>query len=92
MFGDRSPSKKHIDHFWLSCIEQIVGPNIKKVVFALQVHETLPNGVTQQKLNVTGAFDANLNQKLQTLFESVASGYTQKGVDFAKSLLPRSES
>ena len=42
-----------------------------------------------QKLALDGGTDAEVNKKLQELFQAIASSITRKGLDFLKSILPQ---
>jgi hypothetical protein len=59
----------------------------RRVFCILTAFEIRTGGVAVQKLSVSGAVDPALNKKLQELFDLIASGFSQQGLEFLKTLL-----
>lgn len=56
--------------------------------YVFNVHDLATGAVANQRLSVSGTDDPEVNEILKTLFETIASGVTRKGLDFLKSVIP----
>jgi hypothetical protein len=61
-------------------------PTIRSV-FNLQGFEMKPGNQAFNRVALSGATDAALNQKLQELFDTITAGIAQQGLDFLKNFI-----
>jgi hypothetical protein len=62
---------------------------VRQSFFILQVIEMKPGLGQLLRFAISGVDDHELNGKLQELFQLAASGFSQQGLEFLKSLIPK---
>lgn len=57
--------------------------------FLLQVSEISSQGVPLVRMSLSGDIDADVNAKLEALYELIGTGFTERGLEFLKSIRPK---
>lgn len=61
----------------------------KETIYLFQVFDLTEAGAATPILNIGGADEADLNQRLQKLFDLVKTGVSERSLEFLRSILPK---
>jgi hypothetical protein len=67
----------------------ITPPPVIRSMFNLQGFEMKAGNQAVNRVNLSGATDSAINQKLQELFDTITAGIAQQGLDFLRNFIPK---